>query len=86
MTLDEKVAQLETVERLIRRGAYTGPLNITWVGIGGDCWCMSRPIHSNTPKLAISKAARLSHNLRVVSMTRSVEDASHVAQGSPQAP
>jgi len=29
------VAQLETVERLIRRGAYTGPLNITWVGIGG---------------------------------------------------
>lgn len=29
------VAQLETVERLIRRGAYTGPLNVTWVGIGG---------------------------------------------------
>jgi uncharacterized protein (DUF849 family) len=29
------VAQLETVERLVRRGAYTGPLNITWVGIGG---------------------------------------------------
>jgi uncharacterized protein (DUF849 family) len=29
------VAQLETVERLIRRGAYTGPLNITWVAIGG---------------------------------------------------
>jgi len=29
------VAQLETVERLIRRGAYTGPLNVTWVAIGG---------------------------------------------------
>ena len=28
-------AQLETVERLIRRGAYTGPLNLTWVAIGG---------------------------------------------------
>ena len=26
---------LETVERLIRRGIYKGPLNITWVGIGG---------------------------------------------------
>jgi uncharacterized protein (DUF849 family) len=29
------VAQLETVERLIRRGVYTGPLNVTWVAIGG---------------------------------------------------
>jgi uncharacterized protein (DUF849 family) len=29
------VAQLETVERLVRRAAYTGPLNITWVAIGG---------------------------------------------------
>ncbi|MFI5662475.1 3-keto-5-aminohexanoate cleavage protein [Streptomyces sp. NPDC051684] len=29
------VPQLETVERLIRRGVYTGPLNVTWVGIGG---------------------------------------------------
>jgi uncharacterized protein (DUF849 family) len=29
------VAQLETVERLIRRGAYTGPFNVTWVAIGG---------------------------------------------------
>ncbi|WP_265445822.1 3-keto-5-aminohexanoate cleavage protein [Flexivirga meconopsidis] len=29
------VAQLETVERLIRRGEYLGPLNITWVAIGG---------------------------------------------------
>src|SRR5262245_61948953 len=29
------VAQLESVERLVRRGAYKGPLNITWVGIGG---------------------------------------------------
>jgi uncharacterized protein (DUF849 family) len=29
------VAQLETVERLIRRGVYHGPLNITWVAIGG---------------------------------------------------
>ena len=28
-------AQLETVERLVRRGVYTGPLNITWVSIGG---------------------------------------------------
>lgn len=27
--------QLDTVERLIRRGVYTGPLNLTWVGIGG---------------------------------------------------
>lgn len=26
---------LETVERLIRRGHYMGPLNLTWVGIGG---------------------------------------------------
>src|SRR5262245_36293557 len=25
------VAQLETVERLVRRGVYTGPLNLTWV-------------------------------------------------------
>ena len=29
------VAQLESVERLIRRGVYTGPLNLTWVAIGG---------------------------------------------------
>ncbi|MGV9612577.1 BKACE family enzyme [Nocardia xishanensis] len=29
------IAQLETVERLIRRGVYTGPLMVTWVGIGG---------------------------------------------------
>jgi uncharacterized protein (DUF849 family) len=29
------VGQLETVERLIRRGVYTGPLNVTWVAIGG---------------------------------------------------
>ena len=28
-------AQLETVERLVRRGEYTGPLNISWVSIGG---------------------------------------------------
>ena len=27
--------QLETLERLIRRGVYTGPLNLTWIGIGG---------------------------------------------------
>ncbi len=27
--------QLETVERLIRRGTYTGPLELNWVGIGG---------------------------------------------------
>ena len=27
--------QLETVERLIRRGAYTGPMVLNWVGIGG---------------------------------------------------
>ncbi|MCJ8157768.1 3-keto-5-aminohexanoate cleavage protein [Sphingomonas sp. LaA6.9] len=26
---------LETVERLVRRGHYMGPLNLTWVGIGG---------------------------------------------------
>ena len=29
------IPQLETVERLIRRGFYTGPLNLTWVAIGG---------------------------------------------------
>ena len=29
------MAQLETVERLIRRGHYMGPLNLTWVAIGG---------------------------------------------------
>ena len=29
------MADLETVERLIRRGHYKGPLNLTWVGIGG---------------------------------------------------
>jgi uncharacterized protein (DUF849 family) len=28
-------AQLDTVERLVRRGVYTGPLNISWVAIGG---------------------------------------------------
>jgi uncharacterized protein (DUF849 family) len=26
---------LETVERLVRRGHYMGPLNLTWIGIGG---------------------------------------------------
>ncbi len=26
---------LETLERLIRRGIYTGPVNMTWIGIGG---------------------------------------------------
>ncbi|UIF91527.1 3-keto-5-aminohexanoate cleavage protein [Cupriavidus necator] len=26
---------LETLERLVRSGAYTGPLNLTWIGIGG---------------------------------------------------
>jgi len=26
---------METVERLVRRGHYRGPLNLTWVGIGG---------------------------------------------------
>ena len=29
------IPQLETVERLVRRGVYTGPLMVTWVGIGG---------------------------------------------------
>ncbi|HEY9315727.1 3-keto-5-aminohexanoate cleavage protein [Williamsia sp.] len=29
------IPQLETVERLIRRGKYMGPFNVTWVGIGG---------------------------------------------------
>ncbi|WP_437828157.1 3-keto-5-aminohexanoate cleavage protein [Sorangium sp. So ce1153] len=29
------IPQIETVERLIRRGLYTGPLNLTWVAIGG---------------------------------------------------
>ena len=27
--------QLETVERLMRRGVYKGPLILTWVAIGG---------------------------------------------------
>lgn len=26
---------LETLERLVRRGVYMGPLNLTWIGIGG---------------------------------------------------
>jgi uncharacterized protein (DUF849 family) len=26
---------METLERLIRRGVYTGPVNMTWIGIGG---------------------------------------------------
>jgi uncharacterized protein (DUF849 family) len=26
---------LETVQRLVRRGHYKGPLNLTWIGIGG---------------------------------------------------
>jgi uncharacterized protein (DUF849 family) len=29
------IAQLDTLERMIRRGKYYGPLNITWVAIGG---------------------------------------------------
>ena len=29
------IPQLETVERLIRKGDYMGPLNLTWVAIGG---------------------------------------------------
>jgi uncharacterized protein (DUF849 family) len=29
------VAQLETVERLVRKGVYRGPLNLTWVALGG---------------------------------------------------
>lgn len=29
------IPQLETVERLMRRGVYTGPFMVTWVGIGG---------------------------------------------------
>jgi uncharacterized protein (DUF849 family) len=29
------VAQLETLERMIRRGKFYGPLILTWVGIGG---------------------------------------------------
>jgi uncharacterized protein (DUF849 family) len=29
------VGQLETVERIMRRGAYTGPLILNWVAIGG---------------------------------------------------
>jgi len=30
-----KMPDLETVERLVRRGLYKGPLNLTWIGIGG---------------------------------------------------
>jgi uncharacterized protein (DUF849 family) len=29
------MAHLETLERIVRRGVYTGPLNITWVALGG---------------------------------------------------
>ncbi|MGW1680794.1 3-keto-5-aminohexanoate cleavage protein [Saccharopolyspora sp. NPDC002376] len=29
------IPQLETVERLMRRGVYAGPFMVTWVGIGG---------------------------------------------------
>ncbi|QSE93749.1 3-keto-5-aminohexanoate cleavage protein [Rhodococcus pseudokoreensis] len=29
------IQHLEKLERLLRSGAYTGPLNLTWVGIGG---------------------------------------------------
>ncbi|KAA5828407.1 3-keto-5-aminohexanoate cleavage protein [Saccharopolyspora hirsuta] len=29
------IPQLETVERLMRRGVHTGPFMVTWVGIGG---------------------------------------------------
>lgn len=29
------IAQLDTLERMVRRGKYFGPLNITWVAIGG---------------------------------------------------
>lgn len=29
------IPDMETVERLVRRGHYKGPLNLTWVGIGG---------------------------------------------------
>src|SRR5436190_2090465 len=30
-----KMPDLETVDRLVRRGHYKGPLNLTWIGIGG---------------------------------------------------
>ena len=30
-----KMPDLETVDRLVRRGHYNGPLNLTWIGIGG---------------------------------------------------
>ena len=26
---------LETLERMVRKGLYKGPLNLTWIGIGG---------------------------------------------------
>lgn len=29
------IAQLDTLERMVRRGKYFGPLNLTWVAIGG---------------------------------------------------
>jgi len=29
------MAHLETLERIVRRGVYTGPLNLTWVALGG---------------------------------------------------
>lgn len=31
------VPHLETIERLIRRGVYTGPVNLGWFGLGGGC-------------------------------------------------
>jgi len=29
------IHSMETLERMVRRGVYRGPLNLTWVGIGG---------------------------------------------------
>ncbi len=29
------MAHLETLERIVRRGVYKGPLMITWVALGG---------------------------------------------------
>jgi hypothetical protein len=53
----------------------TNPLLVTTRdGIGGICWCMSRPIQRRTAKLATSSTASPSQSRRVVSMEHSLEE------------
>ena len=63
------MAHLETVERLVRRGVYTGPLNLTWVALGGGfttikSWC-SRWYSSAVRKPAM--ADQCASNARMLS-------------------